>query len=324
MAEKTAADPDKGNASAGDGGHAKPPRKTRRAVSHATTKATATTRSRRKLTALFELPLDIVYEIFSHLHPAHLLAVSRTNKALRGMLMCKNARSVWRKSFLNAPDIPPVPEDLNEPQYARLLFDKSCMSCQAPNTSTVAWASRWRCCKKCFPYECVTHSYKFGDLVLFYNKEQVKAFLTEGEQYWKDPEKAKIWVEEKVARCKKQKEHGDLLLKWDNARQISRAQQLDDIRHERQQAILSHIKTLRDARLEKEKAWRYQRLSDAYDAFLLTQPPDAVFPAVGNLVNLEHIRRAIEDTPVEVEVSDDAIRQLIEDIPPAWFTDWRA
>ncbi|KAL1738905.1 hypothetical protein HDZ31DRAFT_77997, partial [Schizophyllum fasciatum] len=324
MAEKTAADPDRGSASAGDGGHANPPRKTRRAVSRATTKATATTRSRRKLTALFELPLDIVYEIFSHLHPAHLLAVSRTNKALRGMLMCKNARSVWRKSFLNAPDIPPVPEDLNEPQYARLLFDKSCM---APNTSTVAWASRWRCCKKCFPYDFWAE-YDFFRLVelLPYERE-----LTE----------AKIWVEEKVARCKKQKEHGDLLLKWDNARQISRARQLDDIRHERQQAqlgwgeeveksgwykikdsILSHIRTLRDVRLEKEKARRYERLSDAYDAFLLTQPPDAVLPAVGNLVNLEHIRRAIEDTPVEVEISDDAIRQLIEDIPPAWFTDW--
>ena len=89
------------------------------------------------------------------------------------MLMCRNARSVWKASFGNDPDIPPVPDDLNEPQYARLLFDKSCMvgarqilihskshamqsqECLAPNVSTVAWGARWRCCKKCFEYEYV-------------------------------------------------------------------------------------------------------------------------------------------------------------------------
>ncbi|KAI4294683.1 hypothetical protein K525DRAFT_290413 [Schizophyllum commune Loenen D] len=369
-------------------------RKVKRAkTSRAVSKATTGTRTRRKLSALLELPLDVVYEIFSHLHPSHLLNVSRTNKALRAMLMCRNARSVWKASFGNYPDIPPVPDDLNEPQYARLLFDKSCMECLAPNVSTVAWGARWRCCKKCFEYDfwpedkiyglvelepydrdlkdVVPGSLlkdKSGEMTMFYKIKQVLAFLHEAKNYWGDPEKAKVWVEEKVAESKKQEDHGFLLQDWDSMRQEARARELDEIRHQRQEAVferlralgwgeeveksrlqliensnvskaqpltdygwskikdnvVNHIASLREVRLMNEKSRRYKAFSDAYDAFLLAQPPGSVFPPVGSLVDLDHVRCAIYDTPVEDDLSDEVIRALVDAIPTSWFDTWRA
>ncbi|TRM58358.1 hypothetical protein BD626DRAFT_410575 [Schizophyllum amplum] len=80
-----------------------------------------------ELAALSEFPLDVMYEIFCYLHPAQLLAVSRTNKTLRGALLRRSARWIWKASFRNVKKLPEPPTDLSEPQYARLLFDKSCM-----------------------------------------------------------------------------------------------------------------------------------------------------------------------------------------------------
>ncbi|TRM58377.1 hypothetical protein BD626DRAFT_573596 [Schizophyllum amplum] len=89
--------------------------------------------------------------------PAQLLCVSRTNKTLRGALMRKSARWIWRASFQNDEDIPPVPTDLNEPQYARLLFDNSCMYCPSRFGTHVAWAARVRCCAKCLEDQFMEH-----------------------------------------------------------------------------------------------------------------------------------------------------------------------
>ncbi|TRM58368.1 hypothetical protein BD626DRAFT_381350, partial [Schizophyllum amplum] len=68
-------------------------------------------------------------QIFTHLHPADLLSVSRINKTLRGMLLHRSGRWIWRASFANGPvyGCPEVPDDLNEPQFARFLFDELCM-----------------------------------------------------------------------------------------------------------------------------------------------------------------------------------------------------
>ena len=73
-----------------------------------------------------------------------------------------------------------------------------------------------------------------------------------------------------------------------------------------------------------EKSRRYKAFSDAYDAFLLAQPPGSIFSPVGSLVDLDHVRHAIYDTPVEDELSDEAIRALVDAIPTSWFDTWRA
>ncbi|TRM59993.1 hypothetical protein BD626DRAFT_506124 [Schizophyllum amplum] len=136
---------------------------------------------------LTELPLDMIYEISTHLHPADLLGVSRLNKTLRQMLLQKSSRWLWRASFERysetalgrsgymlagpwhggpgiaygggpanayggpgtASGCPKTPDDLSEPEYARFLFDDLCMNCSAPGGIYIAWKACMRYCEKC-------------------------------------------------------------------------------------------------------------------------------------------------------------------------------
>lgn len=72
------------------------------------------------------MPLDILYEIFGHLRPYDLLRLARTTKALRDILMCRSAVSVWKDSRAKIIGMPECPDDLSEPQYASLAFDPFC------------------------------------------------------------------------------------------------------------------------------------------------------------------------------------------------------
>ncbi|KAG6852697.1 hypothetical protein C0991_009843 [Blastosporella zonata] len=77
---------------------------------------------RGALKDIVEMPVDI----FMHLNPAEVLHLSRTCKSLRHMLMAKSAEFIWRQARLNLEGFPDCPEDLNEPQYACLMFDATC------------------------------------------------------------------------------------------------------------------------------------------------------------------------------------------------------
>ncbi|KAH7868345.1 uncharacterized protein C8R40DRAFT_995706, partial [Lentinula edodes] len=74
-----------------------------------------------------DVPLEICYEIFSYCGPEDLLHLSRTCKDLRSILLRKSLERLWRTTRESADSgLPPLPQDLNEPQFARLLFDKNC------------------------------------------------------------------------------------------------------------------------------------------------------------------------------------------------------
>ncbi|KAK0226921.1 hypothetical protein EDD85DRAFT_940311 [Armillaria nabsnona] len=87
---------------------------------------------RRRLKGLLErvseTPLDVLLEIFSHLEPRDLLHLCRTNKFLRSILLDRNSLSIWRDARQSLKDLPDLPEDLSEPRYASLLFDKYCQT----------------------------------------------------------------------------------------------------------------------------------------------------------------------------------------------------
>ncbi|KAL0563387.1 hypothetical protein V5O48_018681 [Marasmius crinis-equi] len=92
---------------------------------------------------LQKLPIEIVFEIFTYLEPKDILHLSRTTKPLRNILLSKDSRPIWRVAFhnFNHPTrqqvpVPPLPFDLNEPQYAKLLFDRSC-ALKAKRTTSV-------------------------------------------------------------------------------------------------------------------------------------------------------------------------------------------
>ncbi|KAF7363713.1 F-box domain-containing protein [Mycena sanguinolenta] len=104
---------------------------------------------RGQLKMLPEMPLDILFEIFSCLEPSDVLNLARTTKDLRNVLMSRSARSIWKSAFLNDPDLPGLPENLNEPQYANLAFSPHCHSCFVAGEHYILWAFQLRLCQKC-------------------------------------------------------------------------------------------------------------------------------------------------------------------------------
>ncbi|KAJ3836315.1 hypothetical protein EV361DRAFT_806158 [Lentinula raphanica] len=78
-----------------------------------------------------DMPLDVVLEIFCYLEPRDLLWLACTTKDLRAILMSKSSVNIWRTTLRNVEGLPPCPADLNEPQFANLLFEPYChVSCQ--------------------------------------------------------------------------------------------------------------------------------------------------------------------------------------------------
>ncbi|KAE9393657.1 hypothetical protein BT96DRAFT_887142 [Gymnopus androsaceus JB14] len=98
-----------------------------------------------------DAPLDIFFEIFTHLQPDDLLRLARTSKDLRGILLRKSTESIWRTARSNVEGLPPLPDDMSEPQYAHLLFfDTYCHNCLSKRKcEKVLWVFRTRCCKTC-------------------------------------------------------------------------------------------------------------------------------------------------------------------------------
>ncbi|KAJ6597218.1 hypothetical protein DFH09DRAFT_114194 [Mycena vulgaris] len=125
-----------------------PPRK-KTAVADNGSPASRRSRGRGKLRMLPEMPLDILFEIFSCLDPPDVLRLARTTKDLRNVLMRRSAISIWKSAFLNDPDLPGVPDGLNEPQYANLAFSPHCHFCFIAGEHNILWAFRVRACNKC-------------------------------------------------------------------------------------------------------------------------------------------------------------------------------
>ncbi|KAL1673262.1 hypothetical protein EV122DRAFT_181775, partial [Schizophyllum commune] len=75
---------------------------------------------------LSALPMDMVYEIFSHLHPSDLFNLKRTSSAFRDALATRRATSVWQACLANVPDLPPVPPEYDCLEYAARVFGDHC------------------------------------------------------------------------------------------------------------------------------------------------------------------------------------------------------
>ncbi|GJE90700.1 hypothetical protein PsYK624_068440 [Phanerochaete sordida] len=100
------------------------------------------------------MPTEIMYEVFFHMQPAGLLALSRTSKALREFLLDGyNCHALWRGALDRVASLPPCPADISEPAYASLMFDTYCQICLHPKTKDngvrVLFGLRMRLCKAC-------------------------------------------------------------------------------------------------------------------------------------------------------------------------------
>nr|GAT47537.1 predicted protein [Mycena chlorophos] len=85
------------------------------------------------------LPLDLLCEIFSRLHPIDLLHLARTNKAIRAFVLNRSNAMIWKAAYANnalAGGPPGCPSYMSEPAWARVAFDKSCVGCQVTRKRT--------------------------------------------------------------------------------------------------------------------------------------------------------------------------------------------
>ncbi|KAJ3768735.1 hypothetical protein FB446DRAFT_706780 [Lentinula raphanica] len=100
------------------------------------------------------VPIEIVYlKIFAYLDTRDLLMLSRSCHLLRSILFtkCQLVEDMWRAARFNVKgNLPPLPKDLNEPQYARLIHDLECHLCNKPSKGNmILWKFRLRCCRDC-------------------------------------------------------------------------------------------------------------------------------------------------------------------------------
>ncbi|KAF4578947.1 hypothetical protein EYR36_000756 [Pleurotus pulmonarius] len=103
-----------------------------------------------KLGKMLDMPFDVLCEIILQLRAEDLLALSRTSKGFRELLLLKSNRFLWTTAFRDDPLFPYLPSDLNEPQFACLVFSNHCYFClKATPDNQLMWAFRTRSCASC-------------------------------------------------------------------------------------------------------------------------------------------------------------------------------
>ncbi|OJT14546.1 hypothetical protein TRAPUB_8879, partial [Trametes pubescens] len=117
-------------------------------------------RAKKTLHELPNMPIDILFEIFSKLTPRDLLSVSRTTRSFRRLLLSRQATTVWKASRLAMPQTLECPSDVSEPYWANLVYGKAfCQICgSSANINRVFFELRRRLCASCMEIHCVTPS----------------------------------------------------------------------------------------------------------------------------------------------------------------------
>ncbi|KAJ7591655.1 hypothetical protein C8J56DRAFT_936110 [Mycena floridula] len=233
------------------------------------------TRGRRGfLQQISQTPLDVLFEIFGYLEPLDILRLSRTTKDLRSILMSRSSVSVWKAARSNIPDLPPLPEDLTEPQYANLAFDAYCHICLAIRCETIMWQCHIRCCKRCIdstfsssnnlvqkynqsrgqsvfgkihkyiPHYQVEHKGHWGGELFVFLPSIADQYNAEYLQVKDEPAKLKDWIQVKMEKYRVLAAHDLACIIWKRSQVAARGVELQKIRLRRREAILAKLRSL--------------------------------------------------------------------------------
>ncbi|KAF8186716.1 hypothetical protein BJ912DRAFT_852021 [Pholiota molesta] len=113
-----------------------------------------------RLSGLLALPLDIFFEITSHLHPLDLLRLSRASRHFARMFLRTDNRHAWLAARRTVKGLPDCPSDLSEARYAHLLFESICSGCGKIGRRLL-FNLRVRFCASC--YKANVETYMIGD-----------------------------------------------------------------------------------------------------------------------------------------------------------------
>ncbi|KDR84116.1 hypothetical protein GALMADRAFT_236785 [Galerina marginata CBS 339.88] len=111
--------------------------------------AKANTNCFPELQIVFDLPTELVQEIFERLHPIDLYNMIRSSKGLRSLLLSRRSYAVWSGAFARHPDVPACPLEMSFPQWASFLFGPNkCDDCGSPEAMP-DFGLRKRLCQFC-------------------------------------------------------------------------------------------------------------------------------------------------------------------------------
>ncbi|KAJ3822685.1 hypothetical protein F5880DRAFT_1613565 [Lentinula raphanica] len=207
---------------------------------------------------LTDVPVEVVYlEIFCYLDTRDLLVLSRSCKLLREILFTKDptVESIWRTARLNViGSLPPLPTDLNEPQYAHLIFDAECDICdKSSRCNIVLWKFRLRCCRDCLTTFRIFNWLSFYDELYPFtsfdiiSQERVRVNFQEAEDLraefmtLESEEQRQSWLIQKREKQAAVVQHARLCEEWHKGELERRTAQVNTCRTERLQAILSRL-----------------------------------------------------------------------------------
>ncbi|KAK0209114.1 hypothetical protein DFS33DRAFT_1307746 [Desarmillaria ectypa] len=220
---------------------------------------------RRRLRGLLqkvaETPLDVLFEVFSNLDPLDLLRLSRTTKDLRALLLQRSSSFVWKRARENVEGLPPLPEDLSEPKFAHLAFDKHCSNCLHP-TKFVQWESRTKYCRKCletsdlfvfnrfdefcalapsFEFRCASGRHRY---YRYSYAPAIESLREKSDSFGEDKTKLGAWRTEREAAYKQLRSHARQCEIWTERRAEDRTNELETARVQRFEGVVERLTAL--------------------------------------------------------------------------------
>ncbi|KAJ3751301.1 hypothetical protein DFH05DRAFT_1470822 [Lentinula detonsa] len=228
-----------------------------------------------------DAPMEVILEVFCHLEPRDLLRLARTSRELRNLLMSKTLENIWRAARQNVEDLPPCPHDLSEPQYAFLIYEPICHLCDR-RVESVLWSFRMRCCQDCasdlskfpqydeeffarLPQEFRSYDILPRDLILTSERwswtghNEITARYKAEYETLQTTEERKTWLNRKEKESQQSRNHRFLCAQWMCRRDIERARELDKLRQQRKEDILTRLNDI-GWREEAEIIMKSQRL----------------------------------------------------------------
>ncbi|KAL8286395.1 hypothetical protein RQP46_004412 [Phenoliferia psychrophenolica] len=106
-------------------------------------------RRKSKLELFTAMPLDVLINVCFELDPVTLLAMTRTSRVLRNVLVGDNSSAIWARAFRSVQLPLPTATDITPWAVASLCYDRTCHLCQKPRAVTVSWELRARACADC-------------------------------------------------------------------------------------------------------------------------------------------------------------------------------
>ncbi|KAI9062769.1 hypothetical protein FKP32DRAFT_831400 [Trametes sanguinea] len=251
---------------------------------------------RGSLKDLPEMPIDVLNEIFSYLHPQDLLSLSQTSKVLRNFLLNPCSLRIWRDARERAEESPPLPPFLSEPAYPHLLYSPYCHGCGKAIVRTVIWIWFKRYCKKCLKEhgnirETTLREFFHEDTLEEWQDRWTPDELQLLADHWNAAGSAEVRTdiyETQKMLVVAREEHAEVLEEWWEERKQNHLDEVEAIRHQRYLDICERL---------IQEGWRAEmdRLrSSADDLDRLCRIPSVERPAALTDKAFEAVRRDVE------------------------------